>query len=298
MKIIVVPTDFSSCALNALKVAADIARKSDSVIKLVHVYERPVYGHMNYTINNDINRSMLSKINELICQLAESEFLKGIRLKKTVLTDIAVWEMVNNEHVEDADLIIMGSHGATGWKEYLIGSNTEKVARIAKCPVLTIKRPIENFNPQNIVFASDFSGIGAHRTFFHVLKIASIFKSKIHLLRINTPKNFESNKKSTQKIMEFITEFNITDYSINIYNYFSIKEGIIHFTDSINADLIALATYGRTGLAHIINGSIAEDVLNHAPKPVLSYNLDVNSMLERLKHHEFTKQDAEIPCTD
>jgi nucleotide-binding universal stress UspA family protein len=49
------------------------------------------------------------------------------------------------------------------------------------------------------------------------------------------------------------------------------EEGIIYFADSINADLIALATHGRTGFAHVLAGSIAEEVVSHSKRPVLTF---------------------------
>jgi len=60
-------------------------------------------------------------------------------------------------------------------------------------------------------------------------------------------------------------------YTINIFNDLSEEEGIIYFADSINADMIAMATHGRTGFAHVLAGSIAEDVVSHSKRPVLTY---------------------------
>ncbi len=61
------------------------------------------------------------------------------------------------------------------------------------------------------------------------------------------------------------------NYTINVYNDLGEEEGIIYFADSINADLIAMATHGRTGFAHVMAGSIAEDVVGHSKRPVLTF---------------------------
>jgi hypothetical protein len=75
-----------------------------------------------------------------------------------------------------------------------------------------------------------------------------------------------------KEIMErFAKKLCLKNYTLNVFNDLSEEEGIIHFANSINADLIALATHGRTGFAHVIAGSIAEDVANHSRKPVLTY---------------------------
>jgi nucleotide-binding universal stress UspA family protein len=58
---------------------------------------------------------------------------------------------------------------------------------------------------------------------------------------------------------------------MNVFSDFSEEEGILHFATSVSADLIAMATHGRTGFAHVLVGSIAEDVVNHSSRPVLTY---------------------------
>ena len=63
----------------------------------------------------------------------------------------------------------------------------------------------------------------------------------------------------------------LTDYTINVFNDVSEEEGIIYFADSIDADLIAMATHGRTGFAHVLAGSIAEEVVSHSRRPVLTF---------------------------
>jgi nucleotide-binding universal stress UspA family protein len=168
--------------------------------------------------------------------------------------------------------VVMGSKGAGGFEEALLGSNTEKVVRHAKCPVLTVKSKIEIDHVKNIVFATNFK-----EEDFHVAdelkKLQEIFKAKLHLVRVNTPTNFETDRKIKAHADAFIKENSITDYTVNIYCDKVEEDGIIFFAQDINADLIALATHGRSGLLHLLSGSIAEDVANHAKRPVWTFRL-------------------------
>ncbi len=66
-------------------------------------------------------------------------------------------------------------------------------------------------------------------------------------------------------------EIGFKSYDIHVYNDSSEEAGILNFAQSVNADLIAMATHGRTGLAHLLAGSLAESVVNHTHKPVLTY---------------------------
>lgn len=74
-------------------------------------------------------------------------------------------------------------------------------------------------------------------------------------------------------IKEFVRFNELQNYTINIYNDKVEEDGIIYFAQDIEADLIALATHGRTGLLHLLSGSIAEDVVNHAKRPVWTFRL-------------------------
>ena len=72
-------------------------------------------------------------------------------------------------------------------------------------------------------------------------------------------------------MQNFARKLNLENYTMNVFSDRSEEEGILHFASGINADLIAMATHGRTGFAHVLVGSIAEDVVNHAGRPVLTY---------------------------
>lgn len=276
MKNIIVPIDFSACSLNALKVAVQFARNaSDSTtLTLLHVYERPVYGHMNYTIDAKEDRKIRSQINEDLTKLASSDFLKGINLKKLVLSDISVWEMVNNENISEADIIIMGTHGIKGMSEQLIGSNTAKVVRMSRIPVLTIKHFKKGFSLKNVVYASAFDEKNEKFLFKKINGLLKDFKPEIHLLKVVTPKHFESAEESLGKINNFIKQNKVENYTVNIYNDYSVKGGIISFANKTEADIITLITHGRTGVSQLVYGSIAEDLVNYVEKPVLSIRLD------------------------
>jgi hypothetical protein len=93
----------------------------------------------------------------------------------------------------------------------------------------------------------------------------------VHLVRINTPGLFLSDVIAREKLTSFANAMKIKNYTINIYNDQDEEDGILRFASGINADLIALATHGRKGLSHLLNGSIAEDVVNHSRRPVMTY---------------------------
>ncbi|MBF4467187.1 universal stress protein [Flavobacterium sp. LC2016-12] len=274
MKRILVPTDFSEHAEDALKVAAQIAQKNDSEIIVLHMLELP--HQMNDAIlgGASIPETMLfmKKANEMLDNISSRPYLNGIPVTEIVKIDKPIHGITQVSKDYDIDLIIMGSHGSSGIDELLIGSNTEKVVRNSEIPVLVIKKDISDFKVTNIVFASDFSE-ETKKPFEKLLNFTKFFESKIHLVTICTPNSFKPTHVIEKAMKNFITEFNITNYTTHIYNDTNIEKGIINFANSINADIIGMCTHGRTGFAHFFNGSISEGLVNHAIRPVITLKI-------------------------
>lgn len=274
MKRILVPTDFSEHAENALKVAAQIAKKNNSEIIILHMLELP--SQMNDAVlgGASIPETMLfmKKANEMLDEVSSRPYLDGISITEIVKMDKPIHGITQVSKDYEVDLIVMGSHGSSGIEELLIGSNTEKVVRNSEIAVLVIKKGITNFNASNIVFASDFSD-ETKKPFEKFVNLSKLFEAKIHLVTICTPNSFKPTHVAEKAMNDFTTEFNLSNYQTHIYNDTNIEKGIINFSNSINADVIGMCTHGRTGFAHFFNGSISEGLVNHAVKPVITFKI-------------------------
>jgi K+-sensing histidine kinase KdpD len=143
------------------------------------------------------------------------------------------------------------------------------VVRTSTVPVIIIKKDDKNFKLKNLVFASNFKK-DDKAVFNKFIGFANQFKSKIHLLRINTPSNFESSREATKKIKRFIKSYELPKYSINIYNDTSVEKGILNFSKDNNSDLIALCTHGRSGLSHLFSPSVSKKLSKFAAIPILT----------------------------
>jgi nucleotide-binding universal stress UspA family protein len=274
MKRILIPTDFTKYADEAIEVGAQIAKKLNYEIVLIHMLELP--GQMNDAIKGEtsIPEVMLfkRKADETLKNIKNRPYLAGIKITEVVRLDGAYNGINNYIKQNPIDLIVMGSHGTSGIDEIFIGSNTEKVVRLSETPVLVIKNRIENFNIKNIVFASDFSK-EIKKPFQKVLEFAKLFESKLNLVMVCTPNSFKSTSAAHKIITEFTADFDMPEYSFETYNESNIEKGIINFSNEKNADIIAFCTHGRTALNHFFTGSISEDLVNHANKPVLTFRI-------------------------
>lgn len=277
MKNILVPTDFSECAKFAVNTAVDIAKKNDATIHLLHVVDIPLTSYdvgMNTYENIPETMFMLNLAKENMTKLTKESVFEGVNITITVEFDLTYARISNEAKNKNADLIVMGSHGASGFQEFVIGSNAERVVRFSKCPVLTVKNDHSTFNPQNIVLPSDFTEDSAP-FFKQFLNFTQLFDAHLHLLKVNTALNFESTKVSRKLMEDFIMDHGLEhkNFSVHIYNDESEQDGIINFCDEVDADLIVMGTHGRTGLAHLVNGSLAEAVINHVSRPILTIKL-------------------------
>ena len=91
---------------------------------------------------------------------------------------------------------------------------------------------------------------------------------------INTPNNFKSTSFAEEIMKNFVSGFTINKHEFHIYNDSNVEKGILNFSKSINADLIGMSTHGRKGLSHFFNGSVSEDLVNHANMPVITFKIE------------------------
>ena len=274
MKKILVPTDFSDYAYYALKVASQIARKNGGEILLLHMLEIPHQGSDAIGTGHDLPEIMLFKnsaINRLE-ELMDDECLDGLKVSEIIQFELAFEGILKVSEKNDIDLIVMGSHGASGFKEMFIGSNAEKVVRYSAAPVLIIKKEVGEFNVDKFVFASDFAD-EIKKPFAKVVEFANKFDAELELVMINTPSTFKPTPVAEKVMKNFVSNFTINKYSLNIYNDVNVETGILHFADNIDADLIGVCTHGRKGLSHFFNGSISEDLVNHSLRPVVTFKI-------------------------
>ncbi|WP_428740906.1 universal stress protein [Tenacibaculum sp.] len=275
MKKILVPIDFSKPSEHASKLAAKISKKTDSEVHLLHMVELPT-GVIDMGVGNNfsIPESMLyiRKVRERLLDYKLRYFSNDENVKYAILFKNPYDGICDYVKKNDIDFIIMGAKGHTPLEEILIGSNTEKVVRTSEVPVLVTKKNGENFSPKNLVFASSFKP-EKNQAFERFLEFARNFDSTIHLLKINTPQKFEDSQHTNERIQNFINKYGLKNYSINIYNDSSIEKGILNFSNKINADIIALATHGRSGLSHIFNGSITKHLAKKSIKPMLTFKV-------------------------
>jgi nucleotide-binding universal stress UspA family protein len=276
MKKILVPCDFSEQAVNALRFAVDIAAQSKGEVHLVHIIELPVMHDSVLMPVMSFEEALLKELREK----AEREFKKltekfgaGVKIKTAVIFG-GISPMITDYIADQAiELVVMGTKGASGVKEVLIGSNAEKVVRRSPVPVIAVKKYVKASSIKNIVFPNTLDTESQEDLVMRVKALQNFFKAKIHIVWINTPTNFTPDRVTFSRLNDFAKRFMFKDFTVSVYNDPFEESGIINYTHAVKADMIAMGTRGRKGLAHILSGSVAEDVVNHVDCPIWTYAL-------------------------
>lgn len=276
MKKILVPCDFSKPAINAFRFALDLALQSGGSVHFVNVIELPI-------LHDTVIMPVLNFEQQLLDDLkenAEKSFAKilgkyktGEVVVKTAVEFGSVHAKIQDYILEqDIDLVVMGSHGASGAREFFIGSNAERIVRNSAAPVLVLKDyykgPIKN-----IIFPNTLDTENQEDLTMRVKALQNFFGAHLHIVWINTPLNFTSDDITLKRLEAFAKRFMLKNYTLNIVNDTNTEQGILQFANRIGGDLIAMATHGRRGVSHLIYGSLAEDVVNHTKGLVWTYAL-------------------------
>jgi len=281
MNKILVPFDFSEVSTNALNFAAEIAEHSNSCkIVILNVVEHPTpasfktMGVSDYDpLENIYMKKLLETVKGKLNDLENSGPLSKIETEHKIKIGNPYHEIGTEIGKEQSDLVVMGTSGSSGIDEYFVGSNAERVVRMASCPVITMQEPASVAEIEDIVFASNFHNVKPNFV-DHILKLQAVFDAELKIVKINTPANFTTTRHDREVMDDFVKRFEIKNYSTDIYNYSNEEDGIVAYAEDIDADMIAMGTHQRTGLGHFLSGSIAEDVVNHAKRPVWTFDLD------------------------
>ncbi len=272
MKKILVPCDFSDPAVQAFKFAVEIARKSKGEILLLHVIELPVLYDSAAVLSFEENFLKDRKANaeKNFNKMKEKWAKNGPKINTVIEYGGAVTVIKRFLDESKIDLVVLGTSGATGLKEFTIGSNAEKIVRTSPVPVIAIKKVPTAI--KEIVFPTR-PDLDQEEITMKVKNLQDFFDARLHIVFINTPGMFKRDAETKVSLQAYVKRFMLKNYTLNIYNDVSEEDGIASFAKDVKADMIALRTHGRRGIARLASGSIAEDIVNHINCPIWTYKI-------------------------
>jgi nucleotide-binding universal stress UspA family protein len=275
MKKILVPTDFSDCAKNAEKYALFLAQKIGAELVFLHVINTPV----DWSKLTKEQENLFPDAKEAIAQskqnlnnLVKQAETKGIKSRKVLIfnnTNEKIHRFVEEEKI---DMVVMGSHGVYGFKDYILGTNTYSMLRNSTVPVFVVKYLPEKLQLEKLVFATNFRE-ETGQTFKMVENLAEILQIKLKILYVNTPTYFLETNDIMSIGKSYLSQYANYEHEINIIDAFKEERGIIQYGEKIDADGIAVITSGKSDLKQYFSPSVTENLIGLTEMPVISLKI-------------------------
>jgi nucleotide-binding universal stress UspA family protein len=300
-KVIMVPTDGSGFDREAIRVALRIADRSDAKVRLVRVLSTGSFFGMAATAEGTAIAAEVVKserdraLGELYALAAECRATSNadvtVDLHAGPVTDVLEGYARRNE----VDLIVISTHGRSGISRLSLGSVTDSLIRHTTIPVLVVKPPTSYLNPQviggfkRIVVPIDGSTL-AEQILPRVMTLAKMEDAEITLLNVLIPNPYPHEEIGDSNLPSWDTDISLAQaYLLRIAGKLR-RNGMVVTTDIVlsgnvpqaigdfasreKADLIAIATHGRGGLARMLRGSVADAVMHSSKLSMLVFKPD------------------------
>ena len=268
IKNILVPTDFSETATLALEHGVYLARITKATLYVLHVIKVSDLLYENHTnataIENYAHEHLATIANNYIAKYA----IKVIPICTKGNPASEITKLVTEKSI---DIVLMGTHGASGFNEYFIGSNANKTIRKCSCPVLTIQTNTNKLGFSNIALPVNNSYHSLEKV-NRTIDIAKLFSAKIHVLGLLDSDEEIAAKKfniKLENIEKIITHEGVLfTRSINRTENFALDT--LNYSEQNNIDLIVVMSNDESELNESFMGLFSKQIVNHSKIPVLS----------------------------
>jgi nucleotide-binding universal stress UspA family protein len=268
MKKIIVPLDFSDESLTGLNMALMLADKASANIQMVHVI-----GKITDTADNELPEMEYKNVKMKFEGILQKYKMKSNSALSYTITEGKIFKEITGlaEKSEDS-MIVLSTHGASGFEELFIGGNAYKITSHSKNPVITVRRGKIPTNIEKIVLPLDFT-FQTREKVPYTVELAKMFGSEIHLLTISLSKIKSTGKKLlqyTQQVASYLETHKIP-YTVEYLHGSNLTDLTLDYARSIDADLISIMTEQEKSISNLLLGNFAHQFINKAFIPVLSF---------------------------
>ncbi|MEI7663838.1 MAG: universal stress protein [Bacteroidota bacterium] len=270
MNKIVVAIDFSECSINAFLHAMSIADHCEG--ELILLWVNKANGEKEKYVDSpaDITKDVQNAFEDLIAKYQPEH--PGVKISWKIRKGKIYTEVTEEARAQKAMLIVTGTHGASGFEEFWIGSNANKIVSASTCPVITIRGGINIMRPlTKIVLPIDSAEETRQKASFTGY-IAKRHNAEIYVLRLYTSKIKAMRHNVDLYAVQVTRHFEEEKirYQVAHMDCINISDATIEYAKKIDANLIAVMTEQETTTANIFLGPYAHQIVNHSPIPVMS----------------------------
>jgi nucleotide-binding universal stress UspA family protein len=274
MKTILVPTDFSTCAENAAVFAVELNKKFGGKVVLFHSYTVPIYATevpMPVPSEYEMKKDAVKALNQLRSKLSINYPDTDFHCKTD--NGFAENKIVQMEKEVKANYVVMGTRGAGGLRELLVGSNTAAVISSSVCPVIAVPENAKCKGLDKIVFAANYAE-GDFRNAFEVVSLAREFNAEVILLHIEedaTYKAFDFSQLESFRI-RIQRESNYPKISARLLEDKDILDGLNRYIEEVNAGLLAVTMRHRSFMQRLFSRSLTKRLAYHTHIPLMAFH--------------------------
>jgi nucleotide-binding universal stress UspA family protein len=272
---VLIPTDFSVQAEYAYLMVKKLEEKIPVEIHFIHVLGVP--DTVTLDSNGTIQTCGEISVDYVVSQkkiadrkLNDLKTLYGDKIITHLELGKLTEKIVSYAQSNQFDLVVMGTKGAWGLKEKLSGSETQMIARQSTVPLLSLMCDRSDLIIENILLVHEFSN-PKNENLALLHKLIKAFNTKVHLLQISKDTSDSTKKNILTQMQEFALVNQLSNFETHILNDKDVENGVIHFNQMQDMDLICIGTHGKGGLFH---HSATEKLINHLFKPIISYHLN------------------------
>lgn len=276
MKTILVPTDFSDNADNALYFAIELAKKQNAKLVLIHAFQLPiVVAAVPFDIINNEKLELKKEAeNNLKAQCLKIKHSGNLTHEYILEEGPAVDVILKHAKEKKADIIIMGTKGASGLKAVLFGSITESVIEKTELPVLAIPNKTKFSTPiKTITFATNYN-LNEIESIKKLIEIAVVLESKIKILHITDEDiTNEHEVNLMNKFMKLVnSEITFKPITFQIIHGKNITQQLLNLISSGNTDMLVLSTHYKNFMKNLVEKNITKQVVLKTTIPIVAFH--------------------------
>jgi len=268
---ILVAIDFSESSQNTLDHAADVAKALNANLVMLWIKNSKSISHLGISKNDDIHKAVEDSFNAFVDSVSST--LNRERIETIIKEGDSSATITKVAKELNVKMIIIGTHGAHGYKKYLMGSNANKVLATAPCPVITILPNRDIGRGLDVIVVPIDSGVDTRQKLPLATLMARKFNAEIHILGLYFS-NIETIRRRVDSYSDQAHAYVIKQGVKNVvlHKTYS-KDGartIINYAKKVNAGLIAVMIDAELGGSSWSFGSQAKQFVNQSPIPILN----------------------------
>ncbi len=275
-KRILIPTDFSKNALNAIRYALDLYSKLHCEFYFLNVFQLDYYTTRNLTIPEPGSaeydkakagsEEQFSKLLNSIQVSRENSKHTYHTISALNLLSEALKETISKK---DVDLVVMGTQGATSTQGVIFGSNTVNAMEdITECPVLAVPETVRFSAPKEIVFPTDYKSVFKRRELGFLIEIAKMHDATIRVLYVAKNSDLNDRQEDNKQLLDDILAS--VDHSFHTLSEKDVSDGLTSFVESRNSDMIAFINRKHFFFSSVFSKPLVKEIGYDATIPILA----------------------------